>query len=61
MADTVYAQILNGVVMNTIVLNDVSLVGLFTEGFDALVEITALEPQPWIGWHYDGTNFTPPT
>ncbi len=24
------------------------------------VEITALDPQPTIGWTYDGTTFTPP-
>ena len=60
MADTIYAQVLSGVVVNTIVLNDPTLIDVFTAGFDALINITSLDPQPSIGWGYDGTNFSAP-
>lgn len=57
----VYAQILAGIVMNTIVLDDESLIPLFSAGFDYFIEIDGLEPLPGVGWSYDGTNFTPPS
>lgn len=45
-----YALIEHGQVVNIIVAND------WHEG----VEITNLDPQPGIGWEYDGASFTPP-
>ena len=59
--DLIWAQILNGVVVNIIVLNDTTLIPIFTQGFDYLIEIDQLTPQPGIGWTYDGTNFTQPS
>jgi hypothetical protein len=56
----IFAQILNGIIMNTIILNDLSLIPLFTEGFDSCIRIDQLSIQPSIGWTYDGTNFSPP-
>jgi hypothetical protein len=56
----IYAQILAGVIQNIIVLDDPTLISLFTEGFDYCIEIDSLSPQPGIGWLYDGTNFTDP-
>ena len=47
--------------MNTIVLDDESLIPLFSAGFDYFIEIDGLEPLPGVGWSYDGTNFTPPS
>jgi hypothetical protein len=55
----IYAQILNGIVVNTIVLTDTNLVSVFSEGFDYFIQIGNLTPQPGIGWSYNGTNFTP--
>lgn len=57
----VYAQILSGIVVNTIVLGDRALVPIFIVGFDYCVEIDTLTPQPSIGWSYDGAEFTAPT
>jgi hypothetical protein len=57
MKPDVYAQILNSVVVNTL---------LATTGLDVFdptyvwVVITNVIPQPAIGWSYDGTNFTAP-
>jgi hypothetical protein len=56
----VYAQIKQGAVWNTIVLNDEKLIGLFAEGYDYFIDITNMVPQPCIGWYYDGTNFSDP-
>lgn len=60
MSDTCYAQITAGVVVNIIVLNDPTLVSVFSAGFDAFVQVDQLVPYPAIGWTYDGTNFAPP-
>lgn len=55
-----YAQIKNGLVVNTIHLDDSSLSSLFSQGFDAFVAIDAVSPTPSIGWSYNGTTFTAP-
>ena len=57
----VYAQIKNGKVVNTIVLNDPNLVTTFGQGFDFFIQIDQLSPKPGVGWSYDGTNWTPST
>ena len=56
----VYAQILNNIVVNTIELEDSTLVSIFTQGYDACLQIDNLSPVPAIGWKYDGTNFYSP-
>lgn len=56
--DTIYAQVLNGVVVNVIVLNDSSLTATFSKGFDYLVKISGLSPMPGIGMNYDGNVFS---
>jgi hypothetical protein len=56
----IFAQILNGIVQNTIVLDDLSLQNLFSANFDYFIRVDTLTPQPGIGWSYDGTSFSPP-
>lgn len=53
----VWAQIKNGIVQNTIVLDDESLIPVFTQGFDHLIRIDDLVVQPTIDWLYDGISF----
>jgi hypothetical protein len=57
----IMAQILKGIIQNIIVLDDASLIPIFQQGFDFLVDITNLSPQPQIGDSYDGKTFTPNT
>lgn len=54
-----YAQILNEVVQNIIVLNDDLLSELFSAGFDYFIRVDQINPMPCIGWGYDGDEFTP--
>lgn len=54
----IYAQILNNLVVNIIVIDDVELIPLFSEGFDYFIEIDNIIPQPQIDWLYDGNNFS---
>lgn len=49
----IYAQITNGVVLNTISLDDPGLIPVFKEGYDYILPIGALIPQPEISWTYD--------
>ncbi len=48
----IYAQIKNNRISNVIVLNDISMEPLFLEGYDYLLRIDALIPQPQIDWIY---------
>ena len=57
----VYAQILGGMIVNTIVLGDISLLPALSVGFDSCIRIDNITPQVGVGWSYDGTNFTAPT
>lgn len=57
----IYAQIKNGIVQNTIVLDDLSLEPLFAQGFDYFLCIDDIQPSPGIDWNYDGQQFSPPT
>jgi hypothetical protein len=54
----VYAQILNGIVKNTIMLDDETQAHVFAKHHDACVRIDGLTPQPAIGWFYDGATFS---
>ena len=56
----IYVQIKNGVVVNTIILEDEALVNKFSEGFDQLARIDNLEVKPGIGWAFDGSSFIAP-
>lgn len=56
----VYAQIKNNEVKNTIVLNDDSLLPVFSQNWDHCIRIDELRPMPGIGWSYDGQEFAPP-
>lgn len=57
-----YAQILNGIIINIIDLDDSTLVPIFAEGFDSCMQIDQLNPIPQIGWYYDipSASFYPP-
>lgn len=58
----IFAQILNDVVKNTIVLEDLSLSSMFSENFDHFIDITDMTVRPGINWSYDPNTsaFTPP-
>lgn len=56
----VFAQIKDGIVKNIIVLDDLSLEDLFSEGFDFFIRIDEMEIQPGVHWIYDGIEFMPP-
>jgi hypothetical protein len=62
----IYAQIKNSKIINTIVLDDSSLLNLFSTDsngipFDALIQIDNIYPPPSIGWVYDGITFFSPS
>lgn len=50
-----HAQIKDGVVKNIIVIADPTMKQLFgvETGFNALVRVEGIMPQPQIGWTYD--------
>lgn len=56
----IYAQILGGIVRNTIVVSDDTPLELFSQGYDVFIRIDDLEPRPGIGYSYDGSVFTLP-
>ena len=61
----VYAQIKNNTVVNTIVLDDASLLPLFQADqngnpYDSVIQIDNITPQPAIGWWFDNVNWNPP-
>lgn len=62
----VFAQIVNGGVQNTIMLDDESMVGLFSADpltgipYDYLIRVDGIYPRPGIGWMFDGIVFTAP-
>ena len=51
-----YAEIVNGVVANVAVCDDPAFAT--AQGWH---DIDTLDPQPGVGWAYDGTTWTPPT
>jgi hypothetical protein len=60
-----YAQILNNIVQNVIVLDNASLASMFAVGFDACIRIDNITDVDGnsigIGWTTpDNINFTPP-
>lgn len=61
----VFAQVQDGIVTNTIILNDYSLLPLFQKDqlgnlYDYVLQVDATYPQPGVGWAFDGIQFTPP-
>ena len=61
----VFAQISNNTIINTIVLNDNSLLPLFQTDqngnpYDSLLQIDNVYPQPGIGWWFDNIMWNPP-
>lgn len=56
----IYAQIKNGLILNTIVCDEDTPLDLFAEGFDHFLRVDNLTPVPGIGWSYDGTSYNPP-
>lgn len=62
----VFAQIYSGTILNTIILNDISLLPLFQTNpmtglvYDEVLQIDTLYPRPGIGWTFDGIIFYPP-
>lgn len=55
----IFAQVLNGTVQNVILLNDASLIPLFSKGYDSFIDVTNIPQYPSPGDSYDGKNFTP--
>lgn len=61
----VFAQIKDGIVQNTITINDISLLGLFQNDpngnpYDLILQVDNKTPQPGIGWTFDNVNWSPP-
>ena len=61
----IYAQITNNKIVNTIALDDISLLPLFSTDqsgnpYDKVVQIDNIVPQPGIGWTFDNVNWSPP-
>jgi hypothetical protein len=57
-----YAQMNNNIIVNTIDVEDSSLIPLFSQGYDLFMEIDDLTPVPAIGWIYNPvtSSFSPP-
>lgn len=62
----IFAQIKDGLVVNTITLDDASILSLFQndpvsgEPYDHVLQIDFLYPRPGIGWTFDEIQFIPP-
>lgn len=56
----IYAQILQGIVKNTIVVDEDTPMDLFAQNFDYFIRIDNLTPMPGISWSYDGAQFSAP-
>jgi hypothetical protein len=56
----IYAQIKQGTIWNVISLESGTDTGPYLVGYDYLIDITSMSPQPSVGWLYDGTSFSPP-
>lgn len=57
----IFAQIKDGLIVNVIVLDDQSLLPLFSQDFDNIIPIDNKPGSPAIGWSYDPKQgFSPP-
>jgi hypothetical protein len=62
----IYAQIKNNTIINTIKLDDSSLLPLFQidpqgNPYDSVMQVDMIYPQPGIGWWFDNIIWNPPT
>lgn len=57
-ANSIFALILDGLVVNCIVANENKLY-LIQNDYDEIIRIDELDPKPWIGWTYDGDFHAP--
>src|SRR5271166_2336795 len=49
----IFAQVLHGVVINMIELDDPSLIPTFLDGFDYCLQVDILPTMPQLGWTYN--------
>ena len=61
----IYAQIKNNVIVNTIDLDNASLLSLFQTDqngnpYDSVLQVDGILPQPGIGWTFNNVNWNPP-
>lgn len=56
----IYVQIKDGVVVNKIVLEDKTLIPVFSEGFDYLISVLNMTPEPEIGWTFSFGQLSAP-
>lgn len=56
----IYAQIQDSVIKNMILIEDESMIPMFSDGFDDFIRIDELNPRPGPGWSWDGEDFSPP-
>lgn len=62
----VFAQIKDQLVVNTIIIDDESMIDLFSndpvteQPYDLILRIDYIYPRPGIGWVFDGIIFIPP-
>lgn len=61
----IYGQIRNNTIVNTLQLDDDSLIHLFSSDsngvpYDRVAQIDQISPQPGIGWTFDNINWNPP-
>ena len=54
------AEVSDGMVVNVLVLADGAQGDETLAGIAGLVEVTGVDPQPGIGWSFDGSSFAPP-
>ena len=55
---SIYALIVGGINTNNVIA-DPSYVSVLQTFCDTVVDITDVQPQPQIGWLYDGVKLTP--
>lgn len=56
----IYAQIKDGIIKNTIIVDGNSPMDKLSVGYDTLIRIDNLSPNPAIDWTYDGNTFSAP-
>lgn len=57
-----YARIRDRVIVDIIILDDVSLIPIFSEGFDFFIAVVVEPGGPQMGWSFDQPSgtFAPP-
>lgn len=54
----IFAQVLNNIVMNVLVVPDGSTTDQYSVGFDSCVDVTSITPQPGVYWTYENSVFS---